>query len=209
MIEAAKKQNFELAAEIKRKLEQINYVTAHRTPPWEYEVNPNLLEDRHASEIAELEKILQIDKLHKIECYDISNTSGKLATGGQVVFVDGIPEKSLYRRYKIKLKNRPDDFAMMSEVIARRLKSSVPLPELMVIDGGKGQLSAVMETIKVSNFRVIALAKRLETIITANGTEINLPDSSPALHLLQRLRDEAHRFSRKYHFALRSKKMLT
>ena len=127
-----------------------------------------------------------------------------------------MPQKNLYRRYKINLKTTsggPDDFAMMSEMISRRLKSAISLPELMIIDGGKGQLSVVLKQIsqigRISPIHVVGLAKRLETIITKDGTQINLPEDSPALHLIQRLRDEAHRFSKKYHIFLRSKNMLT
>lgn len=214
MLQASKEQNYEKAGDIKRKLQQINFVTQNRTMPEEYEINPNLTSDRRASELQELATQLGISPPTKIECYDISNTSGKNATGAQVVFVDGEPDKNLYRRYKIHLKDSPNDFAMMAEMLSRRLKSDVALPELMIIDGGKGQLSTVVEVLQknlstdqLSHLTVIGLAKRLETIITTNGQEINLPESSPALHLIQRLRDEAHRFSRKYHFLLRRKKM--
>lgn len=202
---AAKAQNFEEANRIKNKLDQIAWIISAENRPWQYEQNPNLVNDRRNEEVKKLAELLNISPLHKIEAYDISNTSGKQATGAQVTFIDGEPEKSLYRRYKIKLKEVPDDYAMLKEVLSRRLKSDKPLPELFVIDGGKGQVSAVREII--SNVPVIGLAKRLETIITPN-TEIKLSPDSPALHLLQRLRDEAHRFSRKYHFLLRSRKML-
>lgn len=205
MLEASKHQNFERAGEIKIKLLQITNITAKRTNPLEYEVNPNLFEDRRNEEIEQLQKLLQITKITKIECFDISNTGGKNATGAQVVFKAGVPNKSLYRRYKIKLKSTPDDFAMLNEMLSRRLKSAIPLPDLIIIDGGKGQLNALPQ-IAVP---VIGLAKRLETIITQDGQEINLPIGSPALNLIQRLRDEAHRFSRKYHFYLRKRSMLT
>lgn len=209
MLEASKHQNFERAGELKIKLLQIANITAKRTNPLEYEVNPNLFEDRRSEEITELQKILQIAKITKIECFDISNTGGKNATGAQVVFINGVPEKSLYRRYKIKLKSTPDDFAMLNEMLSRRLKSAIPLPDLIIIDGGKGQLSIPSVVEGSRRTSVIGLAKRLETIINTDGQEINLPIGSPALNLIQRLRDEAHRFSRKYHFYLRKKSMLT
>ena len=216
MLQASQNQDFEKAQALKQKLQHITFVTAPRTSPREYEVNPNLLEDRRQAEIRALKHLLKMERIQKIECYDVSNLSGKNATGAQVVFVAGEPDKSLYRRYKIHLQETPDDFAMMSEMISRRLKSDVPLPELIVIDGGKGQLSSAVNQISQIRqirpfplFRVIALAKRLETIYTEAGQETTLPDSSPALRLLQRLRDEAHRFSRKYHLLLRTKTMLT
>jgi len=215
MLEASSRLEFEKAAQLKEKIAKIEFATQQRLQPWEYEVNPNLTADKRDEELHELEKVLSVPKIEKIECYDISNTQGSNPTGAQVVFVRGVPDKNLYRRYKISVKNTPDDFSMMKEMITRRLKSDVPLPELMVIDGGKGQLSVVKEVLvnnltiqQFSNLKVVGLAKRIETIISLDGDEINLPESSPGLHLLQRLRDEAHRFSRKYHFHLRSKSLL-
>lgn len=208
MIVAAKKEDFEKAAEVKTQLVRLNYVTSRRTQGYEYEVNPNLAEDRWEEESQDLARILRMESIQKLEGYDIANTSGKQGTGGQVVFIRGRPEKSLYRRYKIK-KVGPDDYAMLAEMVRRRFNSEIPLPDLMVVDGGKGQLNKISNTVKsIKRPRIIGLAKRLETIYTDDDREINLPEDSPALHLLQRLRDEAHRFSRKYHFFLRSKKML-
>lgn len=209
MEEFSKKQEYEKAAEIKKKLERLEWLTAPRTNPWEYQKNPNLVSDRRNLEIMELEKILGIPKISKIEGYDISNISGKFATGGQVVFVNGNPEKKFYRRYKIAFTSPsggPDDYAMLSEVLSRRLKSDVLLPELFVIDGGKGQVDAIASL--QHDVKTIGLAKKMETIYTDDGQIIQLPLNSPALHLLQRVRDESHRFSRKYHFYLRRKKML-
>lgn len=194
----AAKNDFEQASLLKKQLERLQYITAPRTKPWEYESNPNLVSDRRNEESISLENILGIRPIKKIEGYDISDTSGKLATGAQVTFVDGSPEKSLYRRYKIRQKNA--DVAMIQEVISRRLKSKIPLPDLVVIDGGKEHLVS-------TPVPTIGLAKRLETIYF-QGKTIQLPANSPALHLLQRLRDEAHRFSRRYHFLLRRKSML-
>lgn len=200
MLQYARVQNFEEAGKIKERILQIEYLTSSKYAPWQYEQNPNLVEDRRNNEITQLQALLGLKKLEKIECFDISNISGKNATGAQVTFVNGQPEKKFYRRYKIRLQNGPNDVAMMKEMVARRLKSDVALPDLFVIDGGKEHLFPVP-------IPIIGLAKRLETIIY-KGKEIQLPLNSPALHLLQRLRDEAHRFSQKYHFLLRSKKML-
>lgn len=232
MLANAKAQKFEEAQRIKESLEQIEYITSAKHSPWQYEQNPNLVSDRLNTESTQLKELLGLSKLEKIECYDISNISGKSATGGQVTFINGVPEKKFYRRYKIKTKNTPDDYAMLKEVLSRRLKSGTPLPDLIVVDGGVGQVNAAMSILRHSGgrrpiesiqkdpialpsaelqddaFEIIGLAKKLETIILENGQEIYLKANSPALHLLQRLRDEAHRFSRKYHFYLRSKKML-
>ncbi len=230
MHQAAVKQDFEKASDLKNKLQQLQYITAPRTSPWEYEVNPNLAADKHQEEISRLAQILKLPIMQKIECYDIANISGKHTAAAEVVFVAGLPDKSLYRRYRIKFNATPDDFACMQEVINRRLKSDIPLPDLMVIDGGKGQLNAAIKAFQNSSSiinsknksitlnnnpsstirpKIIALAKRLETIYTDTGEEIQLSLSSPELQLLQRLRDEAHRFSRKYHILLRRKSMLS
>lgn len=198
MISAAQNKDFELANKIKERLEQLNYVTAPRNKPWEYELNPNLTSDRYREETDQLKKVLNLTRIEKIECYDISNTNGKLATGAQVTFVNGLPEKSLYRRYRIIKSGADTD--MTKEIISRRLKSQISLPELIIIDGGK-------EHLLKAPIPVISLAKRLETIYYQNKI-IQLPTNSPALHLIQRLRDEAHRFSRKYHIWLRAKNML-
>lgn len=208
MLASTKTQNFERAQKIKKLLQRIEYIASAKHKPWHYETNPNLVSDRLNTEITQLKNLLNLEKLEKIECYDISNTSGKLATGAQVTFINGVPEKKYYRRYRIISKNSPDDYAMLQEVLSRRLKSEIPLPELFVIDGGKGQVKKGLTLKGETLLKIIGLAKRLETIYTDDGREINLPKNSPALHLLQRLRDEAHRFSRKYHFYLRSKKML-
>jgi len=211
----AKAQNFEKAQNIKERLEQISYLTSAKHPPWQYEQNPNLVSDQRGNEIQDLQNILNLNKLEKIEGYDIANLSGKFATGSQVTFINGVPAKKFYRRYKIRLKDTPDDYTMLAEMLARRLKSDVSLPELMVIDGGRGQVTSVREVILSKHCeskdlpRVIGLAKRLETIYTDDGREIHLQNTSSALHLLQRLRDEAHRFARRYHFFLRSKSMLS
>lgn len=215
MVKAAKNLDYERAQIIKQKLEKIAYLTSPRTQGVEYEVNPNLVSDQHDQELSELAKVLGTGPIKKIECYDISNTSGKNATAAQVTFVDGIPDKSLYRRYKIKLTatlGKQNDFAMLSETLIRRLKSDIPLPELIVIDGGKGQLSTILKTAKeatkldkLKKTKIISLAKQFEIIYTDDGRELRLLRSDPSLKLIQRLRDEAHRFSRKYHFLLRKK----
>lgn len=206
---AVKKQDFETAKMIFKRLSQIELVVSKRTKPFEYEVNPNLFIDRINKETEDLKAILKVSSLSKIECFDISNTSGYLATGAQVTFVNGLPEKKFYRRYKIG-REKTGDNIMMGEVISRRLKSKNALPDLIVLDGGKTQLSVAKKVLSGKvRIKLIALAKRLETIYTDDGGVINLPPDSPAIHLLAKIRDEAHRFSRSYHFWRRSQNMLT
>jgi excinuclease ABC subunit C len=181
--------------------------------------------DKINNALAELKEVLNLEKTpERIECYDISNTQGTNPVGSMVVFEKGLPKKSEYRKFKIR-KNPPaggpDDFAMMREMLSRRMarsnqqigkstnqKSVWPLPDLIVIDGGKGQLGVAIETINDSRLtiNVIGLAKRIEEIfIPGKPDPILLSKDSPALQLLQRLRDEAHRFGITFHRDLRSK----
>ena len=212
MAAASRAQNFEAAAAVRNQLAALARLTAPRLSAWEYITNPNLVSDQLQSETAELSRLLGSFVLHRIECYDVATISGKSAGGARVVFVDAVPQKSLYRRYKLTEKSQPDDFAMMEEMLTRRFQNKKdPLPDLIVVDGGAGQLGVAQ---KVSarfgqSLPIIGLAKRLETIYLPDKTTVNLPEISPALHLLQKMRDEAHRFSRRYHFWQRTKSMLT
>lgn len=150
----------------------------------------------------------------RIDCFDISNLGRTLAVGSMVVFQDGVPNKSEYRRYRIRTVEGQDDFAMMQEVIHRRVRDAMeggtPLPDLMIVDGGKGQLSSAFEVLKDFRIdgeqRIMGLAKKQEHIFLPNQSDpIVLDDHSPILHLLQRIRDEAHRFAITYHRKLREK----
>ena len=150
----------------------------------------------------------------RIEGYDISNIQGTKAVGSQIVFKEGQAYKSAYRRYRIKEVTGPDDFAMIAEMLTRRLKRLLTKdgevrPDLILIDGGKGQVNRaaeVMAGLGVVDIALIGLAKREEEVFFPNCSEpVIFPKSSPALHLLQRVRDEAHRFAISYHRHLRSK----
>ena len=147
-----------------------------------------------------------------IDCIDISNISGKDSVGSAVRFVSGHPDKDKYRKYRIRTLSGPDDTGMIFEVVSRRLKrlkEEGDLPHLLVIDGGKGQLNAAENAMKISgvSLPIISLAKREEEVFTLDSAEsIKLPKDSPALHLLQAARDEAHRFAVKYHKTLRDKR---
>lgn len=208
----SKKEEFEKARLVQQKIDAIKNIASPFRKPFEYETNPNLVDDLRNKEIEQLKKILNregvnVEKLKKIECYDISNTSGILATASMVVFLNGEKNTSLYRKFKIKQKG-PNDPAMMQEVLLRRLKHGEwEFPDLIIVDGGKSQVSFAKKSINENGFEipVIGLAKRNETIITSDFKEINLPKDSNALHLLRRIRDEAHRFAISYHKKLRSK----
>jgi excinuclease ABC subunit C len=149
-------------------------------------------------------------RLHRIETYDISNIQGQLATGSLVVFTDGVPTRNQYRTFRIKQVSGPNDFAMMAEVLHRRLKHTAwPKPDLILIDGGKGQLSAALRALQEegADIPVAAVAKREELLFVPGQSDpIRLPFDSAALYLVQRMRDEAHRVTLGYHRHLRSKR---
>ncbi len=177
--------------------------------------------------LAEIENELQLPHSpSRMECYDISNIQGSAAVGSMVVFENGKPKSSLYRRFRIKTVSGADDYAMLQEVLRRRFKrynlqnedTSTPdnwavLPDLVLIDGGKGQLSSALAAMKetgAASVPLASLAKEHEEIfIPGRSTSIRLPGSSPGLQMLQRLRDEAHRFAIGYHQKVRRKNTFT
>lgn len=171
-----------------------------------------------------------LDPPKRIECYDISNTQGAFIVASMVVFENGQPKKDQYRRFRIKsVGDGPDDFKSMQEVLRRRFKRAKPelplgqetpepdkgwktLPNLLIVDGGKGQLSSAWEVfneLEVENVTLVGLAKQREEIFTVGNSEpVILPRTSEALYLVQRIRDEAHRFANTYHRSLREKNAL-
>ena len=162
--------------------------------------------------LSELQEALGLTGLpRRIEAYDISNISGTLAVGSQVVWEDGKSNKSAYRRYKINTVEGPDDFAMMAEVLQRRLQKAqeMPLPDLILLDGGRGQLNAALGVARKLGFdslQMVSLAKEEELVFhPARPKPIALPERSRARQLLQQIRDESHRFAVTYHRALRGK----
>jgi excinuclease ABC subunit C len=162
--------------------------------------------------LLELKNMLSLDNLPDIiECFDISNIQGLNAVASMVRFKGGSPEKSGYRRYRIRGYDSPNDPAMIHEAVSRRLQYLVNeekgLPDLIVIDGGKSQLGRALEVKKALelNVTIISIAKRLEEIFTENNPEsIKLDKASPALKIIQNIRDEAHRFAIEYHKKLRA-----
>jgi excinuclease ABC subunit C len=171
--------------------------------------------DQLANILSEIKELLELPSTPRIiEGFDISNIEGKDATGSMVYFLEGKPYKKYYRHYKIRSKTTPDDVGMMKEVIKRRysklLERNWTLPDLILIDGGKGQLNAAVEVINDLglNIPVISLAKKLEEIFVPDKKDsIILPDHSPILRLFQRVRDEAHRFAVRLHKKQRQKKI--
>jgi excinuclease ABC subunit C len=163
-----------------------------------------------------LRELLHLPKLpQRIECFDNSHLQGTDYVSSMVCFEKGKPKKSDYRKFKLNSFDGSDDYAAMAEVIRRRyagsLSTELPLPDLIVVDGGKGQVNTAFQTMNTLGLSipVIGLAKRIEEIFTPQAQDpFNLPKTSPALKLLQQLRDEAHRFAITYHRNLRSKRIL-
>lgn len=188
----------------------------------------NLLETAKIKKMAEIrddfnevgsylaEKLKLQNFPNRIECYDISHIQGTNTVASMVVFQNGLPKKTAYRKFKIKsTEGKPDDFMSMKEVLTRRLnKLGQPKwesPDLIIIDGGKGQLSSVMQIVSgfgIEDIDFVSLAKREEEVFLPNQSKsILLPRESNALYLIQRIRDEAHRFAITFHRELRSKAM--
>ena len=172
--------------------------------------------------LVELQELLELKHpLRRIEAYDISNLGDRFAVGSMVVLEDGKPASSEYRRFKIRSVEGQNDYAMMQEVLTRRFRRAIAddekfnkLPDLMLIDGGKGQLGAAQAAMKafatsrLPDIPMIALAKRIEEIFVPGKSEpIVLREDNPTLHMIQRLRDEAHRFAITYHRQLRQKSL--
>ena len=172
----------------------------------------SLKNDEQAAE--ELQQALGLThSLERMDCFDISHTQGSETVASMVVFRNGSISKKDYRKYKIvSAEGKPDDFKSMQEVVYRRYKDYEDLPNLVVIDGGKGQLSSALEVIRglgLADLPVVGLAKREEEIfIPHQSTSILLDRDSAALHLIQRIRDEAHRFAITFHRKLRGKRNL-
>lgn len=163
----------------------------------------------------ELKKILKMEKLpEKIVCFDVSNIQGDEAVASKVSFYRELPDKLEYRRYKIKTVQGIDDYAMIREALSRMLVGikegrETFLPDVIMMDGGKGHLNTASEVLKKEGFEdteLISLAKKFEIVYSAQtGEALNIPRDSAALHLLQKVRDEAHRFAITYHRSLKEK----
>ncbi|MBQ3337192.1 MAG: excinuclease ABC subunit UvrC [Selenomonadaceae bacterium] len=163
--------------------------------------------------VEELKNFLNLPRLpRRMECFDISHIQGAETVASMVVFEDGAPDKKSYRRFKIRsAEGKPDDFLSMREVTSRRYGSTENLPDLIVIDGGRGQLGSALEIIRGAGHQVpvVGLAKQFELIfVEGSSVPIELPRDSQALKLMQRIRDEAHRFAITYHRKLRRKRNL-
>ena len=207
MLQTSKKQEFERAGRIKDQIASLERIMA----------NAKILDRKNATEAnwqdtkKIMKKLLKMKKgISRIEAYDISNIQGKMATGSMVVFVEGKSAKNLYRKFRIKMKNAPNDTAMIKEVLNRRFNHPEwDLPQLILIDGGIGQLSVALK-VKSQNSNLktlicVSLAKKKNELFIEGRKQPlllkNLP--RPIFNLILQLRDEAHRFAITYHKKLR------
>jgi excinuclease ABC subunit C len=215
----SERNQFEEAAYLRDKIIKLNYLINNYYTSDAYLESLNSKKPAFNDEEKQLAGILrgyfsQIKKVRRIECYDISNTSGKFSVGSSVTFIDGLPDKRFYRRFKVRGAEKPDDFAHLSEIISRRLKHHEwVLPDLFVVDGGSPQLKAIGKIFVSFDIKtpLIGISKEFEEIVVLKNGEvkkIRLGAQSPALHLIERLRDEAHRFAHKYHTLVRLKNFL-
>ena len=198
-------KKFEEAARVRDRIEALSEMIAGRP------------KRDSAVQLGELRSVLGLKEEPRIiEAFDISNIKGQEACGSMVTFMGGRPDKSKYRMFKIREVAGQDDYAMMREVIKRRytgsLKDKHPSPDLIIIDGGRGHLSAAANEIRAAGLKdvpIIGIAKVFEHIYTLDrDVPVALPPSSKALQLIQRIRDESHRFAIRYHHILRRKALV-
>lgn len=215
MWEASRRLEFEKCIRLR---DGINYLDHMFEEITVNEISEKELEERIeiSRALAELKRVLNLPKFPtRIEAFDVSNIFGNEATGSMVSFFQGLPDKQNYRRFNIKSVDEINDYAMIKEIIKRRytrvLNEHKQLPDLVLIDGGKGHLSVAEETLRELKISlpIISIAKKEEKIYLPNEkASIKLPENSPALHLLQRIRNESHRFAISFHRLKRRKKML-
>jgi len=201
-------QKFEEAIIIRNKIQIIENFLLQKITDFDYAKDYNLAEKN----LVQLRELLlpflgQLD-LHRIEGYDISNLNQKEATASLVVMTDGLIDKGEYKKFKIKNLKLNNDFEMLKETLMRRFKNSWPKPDLIMIDGGRPQVKIIVKTLLDLNMQipVIGLAKNPDRLVVGDATLSQIRKGN--FQLLQQLRDEAHRFAKKYHLYLRNKKFL-
>ena len=217
----SKNQKYEGAAYIKDKIEKLKYITQPRTPSEYYLENPNLTEDLRKKELNSLKRILNShivipNSLRRIECFDVAHLSGVAPTASMVTFIDGEPAKEFYRHLKIRKAKAGDDIASLEEVASMRIKhlNDWGKPDLIIVDGGKGQVNVFDKILSKYGVPVAGLAKRYESLVLPTKNKmygsfiVKRVPPGPALDFLQRARNEAHRFARRYHHYLFAKRLL-
>ena len=208
MKEVSKFQDFERAAKMRDQIESLEKILTNAKI---FETQLPQADWQRIQEI--LKEILKSKKeISKIEAYDVSNIQGQEATGSMVTFINGLPAKDFYRKFKIKISGKPNDIAMLKETLNRRLNHPEwGMPDLILIDGGKAQLNAALQCSRcyLKQIKVIALAKKKNELFVENRDKSILLKDLPReiFNLILQLRDEAHRFAISYHKKLREKEL--
>jgi excinuclease ABC subunit C len=211
--ELTTEENFEDAIEYRNRLLRLEGMVLTRSFDQEHLEEYNLSEKR----VVALKDLLLphfkgLADLNRIECFDMSTFQFKQSTASMVVFTEGVSDKKEYKRFKIKNEKAESDFEMMDEVIRRRFKNDWPKPDLLVVDGGKPQVRTVRKVLTEMNIDValIGIAKRPDRIVLGTDDYLSVRPriDHSGFRLLQALRDESHRFAKKYHVLLRNKNML-
>lgn len=213
-------EHFEEASIVREQIKNLDYITQPIIPVNEYLKDPNLIYDVRDRELSDLKKLLSkytnLAKLKRIECYDVAHLAGTNPTASMVTFINGEADKAFYRHFKIYQKNTSDDLSSLNEVIKRRLKhlDDWGRPNLIIVDGGKAQVKIFFQHVNKYKIPVVGLAKRFETLVIPlqvgkklTFKEIVVPRGY-ALNLLQRIRNEAHRFARRLHHKLIRKELI-
>lgn len=218
----SKGEDYENAINVREQIRRLEYITQPQTKVENFMENPNLYEDIRKKESSELKSILRrsdldIGKIDHIECFDIAHLAGTNPTASMVTFINGEPDKKYYRHFRIRQQKGNSDVDSLLEVIKRRIRhiDDWGRPDLVIVDGGKPQVGVFAHELKEYGIPIVGLAKRFETLVIPNkmdGTiklsEYKLPRGA-ALNLVQRLRDEAHRFARVYHHKLVSRELVS
>jgi excinuclease ABC subunit C len=217
MLEASKDQNFELAARLRDEIKSLTALGQRANKGDQEYWQPEAFVTDPKDGLEKLQEFLSLPEPPRIvEGIDIAHLQGGELVGSKVCFIDGVPFKDSYRRYKIKHGQGNNDYLSIQEVVTRRYReagaSNELFPDVILIDGGLGQLHAAMDVFKTMDVKppmVISLAKKEELVYTqARSEPIRLPRNNPGLRLLQYIRDEAHRFAQHYHHILRRKSVL-
>ncbi|MGA2774901.1 MAG: excinuclease ABC subunit UvrC [Candidatus Omnitrophota bacterium] len=204
MQKKSKQQQYEEAAKIRDQIKAISAINSVQLGP------------AASAALQGLKELLHMQRLpERIEAFDISNISGQEACGSMVSFYKGVPDKNNYRRFRIKTVKGIDDYKMLSEVVGRRyqrlLKEKLPLPDLILIDGGLAHLATAQKELEALglNLPLLSIAKEEENIYTkGSATPVKFKSDNAALNLIRRVRDEAHRFALSYHHLLHRKKVI-
>ncbi len=205
MLACSRDMDFEKATTLRDKIKTLDYITQERIETHEFLKNPNFAEDLRNNELKSLSEIVKVDKLNRIECFDIAHLSGVSATASMVVLTDGEKNNSEYKHFKVKQSNSQSDYDSMREIALRRAKhfEDWGKPDLIIVDGGLGQVKVFNEILEQYDVKVVGIAKHPDRLVFPDGVKIRLVRES--LNIVSRIRDEAHRFARRLHHKLLSK----